>query len=98
MEKRRVTISIGGQPCSFYSDDSDEYISALERKTNAVMRQAARYSGSSSCSNAVIAVLLLTDKLLRTEPKAPRKPVPKAAEEDKGQMSVWDLLEDRTLQ
>ena len=28
MEKRKVTLQIGGQPCSLYTDDSDEYISA----------------------------------------------------------------------
>ena len=67
MEKRRVTILIDGRPCSFYSDDSDEYIAALEQRTNAFMKQTAGFSGPSSYTNAVLTVLFLTDKLLRAE-------------------------------
>lgn len=76
MEKRKVTISIGGQLCSFYSDDSDEYISALEQKANAVMKQTAGFSGSSSYRNAVLSVLFLTDELLRAEQGRPQQPEP----------------------
>ena len=76
MEKRKVTISIGGQLCSFYSDDSDEYISALEQKANAVMKQTAGFSGSSLYRNAVLSVLFLTDELLRAEQGRPQQPEP----------------------
>ncbi|MCR4876582.1 MAG: hypothetical protein K5922_05380 [Clostridiales bacterium] len=104
MEKRKVTISIGGQPCSFYSDDPDEYIAALEKKANAVMRQTAGFSGSSIRMNALLSVVFLTDELLRaemeetaeTEQKVRKKSAPKAvktAENEKTQVSVWDLLE-----
>ena len=105
MEKRKVTISIGGQPCSFYSDDPDEYIAALEKKANAVMRQTAGFSGSSIRMNALLSVVFLTDELLRaeqeeaaaeTEQKVRKKSPPKAvktAENEKTQVSVWDLLE-----
>ena len=88
MEKRKVTVSIGGQVCSFYSDDPDEYLAALEQRANAVMKQTSRFSGSSACTNAILAVLLLTDRILRAEQKA--------AEEDAGQVSIWDLIDDRT--
>ena len=106
MEKRSVTVLIGGQPCSFYSDDSDEFISALEQRANAVMKQTAKYAGSSAHSNAVLSVVSLTDSLLRAEAliaetakgkaeekhSSPvRKPVKNPAE-DKRQVSVWDLL------
>lgn len=108
MEKRKVTISIGGRACSFYSDDSDEYISLLEERANAVMKQTARFSGSSSYANAVLSVLFLTDQLLRTEqtekPQAEKPPAVehkgskkntgKAPGKDNGQVSVWDLLDD----
>ena len=110
LEKRKVTIWIGGQPCSFYSDDSDEYLSALEQRANAAMRQTARFSGSSAYANAVLSVLSLTDTLFRTEqkmkeiisekegnePKAhtPRKAIVKGKEEENGQVSVWDLLDE----
>ena len=112
MEKRKVTVTIGGKPCSFYSDDSDEYISALENRANAVMKETARFSGSSVCTNAVLSVLFLTDKLLRmeqaekadkpeqaekpprTEQKISKKNNTKTTSEDKGQVSVWDLLND----
>ena len=67
MEKRRVTLLIGGVPCGLYSDDSDEYLSALERRANAVMRRTARFSGPSASANAILSVLSLTDELLRTE-------------------------------
>lgn len=103
MEKRRVTISIGGQPCSFYSDDPDAYISALEKRANAAMRQAA--------GNPVHAVVYLADRTLRTGqeekppkeepaeklPKAqrPEKPGKKDAAVEKGQVSVWDLIDGR---
>jgi len=105
LEKRKVTISIGGQPCSFYSDDPDEYIAALEKKANAVMRQTAGFSGSSIRMNALLSVVFLTDELLRaeqeeaaaeTEQKVRKKNPPKAvknAENEKTQVSVWDLLE-----
>ena len=102
MEKRRVTVSIGGLPCSFYTDDTDEYISALEQRTNEALRQAAGVSGSSAYRNAVLAVLSLTDQLMRTEQKGEtehkgnRKSIPKAAvKKEKGQVSVWDLLDAR---
>ena len=109
MEKRRVTISIGGQPCSFYSDDSDEYISELEQRVNAAIRLTA--------GNTVRSVILLTDQLMRmeqaaapeavdrqkqtekqeqTEAPVKREPVrKKAAKTDEGQVSVWDLLGDQ---
>lgn len=96
MEKRKVTVSIGGQVCSFYSDDPDEYLAALEQRANAVMKQTAGFSGSSACTNAILAVLLLTDRILRAEQKGHRKSSPKAAEEDAGQVSIWDLIDDRT--
>ncbi len=67
MEKRKVTIWVDGQSCSFYSDDSEEYLSALAEKANAVMRKTARDSGASGKTNAVFSVLALTDMLLRTE-------------------------------
>lgn len=66
MEKRLVTVMIGGQRCSFYSDDSDEYISALEQRANEVMRQTARFSLR---ANAVLSVISLTDALMREEKK-----------------------------
>ena len=89
MEKRRVTITIGGQPCSFYSDDPDGYLADLEKRVNAVMKQTAWH--------AVPAVILLADQLMRSEQKGSRKqagkPQPKAEGEDRGQVSVWELLE-----
>ena len=107
MEKRKVTVSIGGQSCSFYSDDSDEYISELEKRANEAMRQTAEFSRSSPYTNAVLSVLFLTDQLMRAEQpgklektqraeqKAGRKNNQKAVAKDDGQVSVWDLLEDR---
>ena len=108
MEKRKVAVSIGGQYCSFYTDDPDEYIAELERRSNAVMRETARFSGPSTSANAVLSVLYLTDELMRREQKgtkkpAPvpgeaekgtKKPAPVSGEMEKGQISVWDLLED----
>lgn len=113
MEKRRVTVLIGGKPYSFYSDDPDEYISALEKRTNDALRQAGRLSGLWDASGAVLAVILQTDRLMRTEQEGPkatekqeeppkrteakgaRKSGPKAAEEDRGQISVWDLIGEK---
>ena len=105
MEKRRVTIWIGGQPCSFLSDDPDAYISALEKRANAAMKQAA--------GNPLHAVVSLADQQLRTEqaekapkaekaekPEKPRKaekpdPGKKSAMVEKGQVSVWDLINEK---
>lgn len=115
LEKRKVIVLIGGQPCSFYSDDPDEYISALAQRANAAMRQTAKFSGTSPYTNAVLSVLFLADQLLRreqaeaegrdrpeqaekptrAEQKGGRKPHSKAAAEDAGQVSVWDLLDGR---
>ena len=108
MEKRRVTILVDGQPYSFYSDDSEEYLSELEQRANAVMNQTAAFSASSAYTNAVLSVLVLTDELLRMEQKnretaseqkaaearqmPGRKAPGKGAAEDRGQISVWDLL------
>ena len=80
MEKRRVTVSIGGQSFSFYSDDSDDYIAALEKKANAAMRETAGFSGLSAYNNAVLAVLLLSDRLLRAEQERQPAPEPKGVE------------------
>ena len=111
MEKRRVTIWIGGQPCSFLSDDPDAYLSALEKRANAAMKQAA--------GNPLHAVVSLADQQLRTEqaekplkaekaekaekpektekPKKAEKPDPgkKSAMVEKGQVSVWDLINEK---
>lgn len=99
MEKRKVTISICGKPCSFYSDDPEEYISALEQRVNAAMKQTAGFSGSSAYTNALLTVVFLTDQLLRTEQRGTgsRKNVPKTEgrEKDKGQVTMWDLLDDQ---
>jgi len=103
LEKRKVTLQIGGQLCSLYTDDTDEYIAALEKKANAVMRQTAPFSGTSAYTNAVLSVLSLADSLLRKErkgspgrqaqPQSGKKPA-KPAPEEKDQVSVWDLLEE----
>ena len=100
MEKRKVTISVNGRPYSFYSDDSDEFISALEQGANAVLRRTAEFSGSSPYTQAVLAVLLLTDQLIRTGPKEKetrKRPAKagKAPDPGKVQISVWDLLGDQ---
>ena len=102
MEKREVTVSVGGQRCSFYSDDPDEYIAALAEKANKVVEQ---FSGINAK-----AILYLTDALMRAEkkktpaeepaeqkpeakaePKRVRKNVPKALPEN-NQVSMWDLV------
>jgi len=63
MEKRKVTIFINGRPCTLYSDDSDEYIRALESRADEALMQTA--------GNAVHAVISLTDQLMRMEQAAP---------------------------
>ncbi len=107
LEKRKVTVSIGGRVYRFYSDDSDAYIATLEQRANAALKQTAGFSGASVLTNAVLAVLLLTDELMRTEQKAPgdggspevretaKEKKKKPAEKDDGQVSVWDLLEEQ---
>ena len=110
VETRKVTIQIGGKPCSFLSDDPDEYISALEQRANVAMKLTEGFSGSSAYTNAVLSVISLTDQLMRTEQKireAAAGPEPEAeesrraaarkksavkAEENPGQISVWDVL------
>ena len=107
MEKRRVTVLIGGQPCSFQSDDPDEYLSALEQRANAALKQTAGFSGSSVRMNALLSVLSLTDELLRAEqkirdlsaefPKAEnrvRKNPARPEQKEPGQVSVWDILSE----
>jgi len=109
LEKRKVTVSVGGQSCSFYSDDSDEYIAELEKRANEAMNQTATFSRFSAYTNAVLTVLSLTDQLLRAEQtdqqgqtnkppraeqKAARKNNPKTAAKDEAQVSVWDLLDE----
>ena len=102
MEKREVTVSVGGQRCSIYSDDPDEYIAALEEKANRVVE---RFSGMNAK-----AILFLTDALMRkektetpvegpaeqkheakAEPKRARKNVSKVSSEN-NQVSMWDLV------
>ena len=102
MEKREVTVSVGGQRCSIYSDDPDEYIAALEEKANRVVE---RFSGMNAK-----AILFLTDALMRAEktetpaeepaerkpeekaePKRARKNAPKDLPEN-NQVSMWDLV------
>lgn len=107
MEKRKVTVLVGGQFCSFYSDDSDEYIFSLEKRANEVVSRTARLSGMSSHTSAVLSVIYLTDALMRADqqrtnnsdkrnetPKI-RKNSSQASAEDQGQLSVWDLLDNR---
>ena len=107
LEKRKVTVLVGGQFCSFYSDDSDEYISSLERRANEVISRTARLSGMSSHTSAILSVIYQADALMRTDqertnhsdkrtetPKI-RKNATQASAEDQGQVSVWDLLDNR---
>jgi len=106
---------IGGKACSFCSDDSNEYISELTRRANAVLKQTAKFAGPSAYTNAVLSVVFLTDELMRTERekwellqarkdskpeggaenRRPGKNAAKASSEASGQVSFWDLLEDR---
>ena len=103
MEKRKITVLVGGRPCSIYSDDPEEYVSALEQRANAVMRETAKFSGASAYTNAVLSVLSLTDALMRTEQgeqkpgerTSLRKNAAKKTEEEKGQISVWELLGEK---
>ena len=102
MEKRKVIVTIGGQRCSIYSDDPDEYISALEEKANTVVE---RFSGMNART-----ILFLTDALMRAEkaetpaeepeerkaeadaePKRARKNASKVSPEN-NQVSMWDLM------
>ena len=102
MEKRKVIISVGGQKCTIYSDDPDEYIAALAEKANRVVEQ---FSGMNAK-----AILFLTDALMRAEKtetlteepaeqkpeakdeaKRVRKNAPKALPES-NQVSMWDLV------
>ena len=102
MEKRKVTVTIGGQRCCIYSDDSDEYIAALTERANTVVD---RFSGMNAK-----AILFLTDALMRAEqaekpaeepagpedeakaePVRARKNASKAPK-DKNQVSMWDLM------
>ena len=69
MEKRKVTVKIGGTPYTFYSDDPDDYIRELEIRVNAAMKQTAAFSGFSALTGAVLAALLQTDELMRLERK-----------------------------
>ena len=69
LEKRRVTISIGGQAFGLYSDDSDAYIDTLEQRANAVLKRTAGSGEVLSLTNAMLSVIALTDELLRTERK-----------------------------
>ena len=103
MEKRKVSIVINGQPCSFYSDDTDEYIKALENKANEAIKQTA--------GNTVYAMIALTDQLMRMEqakqaepvtavrpskeddkPEKPKKARKNMEKTDDSQMSMWDLI------
>ncbi len=107
MEKRKVTVMIGGQSCSFYSDDPDEYITALAQRANAVMRDTSRFSEGSSYANAILSVVSLTDALMRAEreavetakerqPEAKRskRNPEKASSGDIDQVSIWDICTD----
>ena len=91
LEKRRVTISILGQPFSFFSDDPDAYIAALEKKVNEALREAR------GRNNAVLAVILLADRLLRMDqqPRERETRKPRPVEKDDGQVSIWDLLDEQ---
>ena len=94
MEKRKITITLDGQPYSFYSDDPDAYLSDLEKRANAVMQQAAGFGKNKTA----FAVLFLMDQLMRMEgglphPEQKAAPKPKSHSAEKGQVSVWDLLD-----
>lgn len=97
-----MTVRIGGQLCSFISDDPEEYISVLEQRANEVMRQTAAFSGWSVQTNALLSLLFQTDRLLRMEQSQnpEKKQNPRAAVKeqnpkspDRDQISVWELLE-----
>ena len=109
MEKRKVSISVGGQSCVLNSDDSDEYLARLERRANEALKRTAGVAGASAHTNAICAVIALTDELMRTEQKIRRWTTErKTARNDPdkkqpagepaqnwGQISVWDVLEDQ---
>ena len=65
LEKRRVTVTIGGQPCSFYSNDPDEYVEELAARANDTLKQVQ--------GSPARAVLLLTDMLMRAEKEKTQK-------------------------
>ena len=67
-----MTVRIGGQYCSFYSDDPDAYIEELADRANAALMQV---NGSSAK-----AVLWLTDQLMRLEKEKAPRPETAAAE------------------
>ena len=104
MEKRKVVVSVGGQQCSIYTDDSDGYIAALAEKANRVVEQFFGINAK--------AILFLTDALMRAEktetpagepaerkaeakadPKRARKNAPKDPPEN-NQVSMWDLVQE----
>ena len=70
MDKRKVTMMVGGHACTFVSDDPDAYLAALEARANAALRQTSSFSGASAYTTAILAVLSLTDQLMRMEQNA----------------------------
>ena len=101
MERRKTAVLIGGKIYSFYTDDPEEYIETLEQRANEALREGERAAGGSS-GGAVLAIISLTDRLMRMEEKHPEKTdKPKNAAprkkdtqtEAQGQMTVWDVLE-----
>ena len=83
MEKRRVTITVGGQPYSFVSDDSDEYIRTLEQRTNAALKQTAGFAPS-VYAGAILSVISQTDRLLREEKSAQTRKTEEPEKPQKG--------------
>ena len=97
MEKRKVTVWLGGQPCRFYSDDSEEYLSTLAERANAVLSVLALTDALLRMEQRMQEIAAEKKEVSIREPaeakrQIPRKTSSKAVEEDPGQVSVWDLL------
>ena len=72
MERRKTAVLIGGKIYSFYTDDPEEYIETLEQRANEALREGERAAGGSS-GGAVLAIISLTDRLMRMEEKSPEE-------------------------
>ena len=67
MEKRKVTIHVGGKAYTLMSTDSDEYMQRMENLADRTLRETSAATHQSIQASAVLAVISLADEVIKSQ-------------------------------
>ncbi len=67
MDKRKVTIHVGGKAYTLMSTDTDEYMQRMEALADRTLREISAATHQSVQASAILAVISLADEVIKSQ-------------------------------